>query len=154
MNNHDYQNLPGISSHWLIAMLDSPAACWRKYLDPQRPAPEQTEATRLGTLVHALALTLKQWNRELVVSTADRRTRAGRAHWDWLKAQGWMPVTPAELDKARALVAALRADPDARKLLTGGKKERTIIRPRARAACSRSRRGWTFTRKRGGRWWN
>jgi hypothetical protein len=46
MNNHDYQDLPGISSHWLIAMLDSPAACWRKYLDPQRPAEEPTAALR------------------------------------------------------------------------------------------------------------
>ncbi len=34
MNNNDYQDLPAISSHWLIAMLDSPANCWRKYLDP------------------------------------------------------------------------------------------------------------------------
>jgi hypothetical protein len=37
MNNSDYQDLPAISSHWLIAMLDSPAACWRKYLDPGGP---------------------------------------------------------------------------------------------------------------------
>ena len=47
------------------------------------------------------------------------------------QAQGWMAVTPAELERARALVAALHADPDARKLLRGGKKERTIIQPRA-----------------------
>ena len=131
MNNNDYQDLPAISSHWLIAMLDSPATCWRKYLDPQRPAEEPTDAIRFGTLVHALALTPKRWNQEIVVSTADRRTRAGRAHWDWLKAQGWMAVTPAEFDRARALVAALQADPAARKLLTGGRKERTIIQPRA-----------------------
>ena len=131
MNNHDYQDLPAISSHWLIEMLNSPAACWRKYLDPQRPAEEPTAAMRFGTLVHALALTPNQWNREIIVSTADRRTHVGRAHWDWLKAQGWMPVTPAEFERARAIVAALRADSEARKLLRGGQKERTIIRPRA-----------------------
>lgn len=131
MNNTDYQNLPAISSHWLIAMLESPAVCWRKYLNPQRPTDEPTDAMRFGTLVHALTLTPNQWNREIVVSTADRRTRAGRAHWDWLEAQGWMPVTSAEFERARAVVAALRADPDARKLLRGGQKERTIIRPRA-----------------------
>lgn len=131
MNNDDYQDLPAISSHWLIEMFDSPAACWRKYLDPQRPAQVPTDAMRFGTLVHCLALMPKQWNREIVVSTADRRTRAGRAHWDWLKAQGPIPVTPAEFERARACVAALRADPDARKLLTGGRKERTIVQPRA-----------------------
>lgn len=67
MNNHDYQNLRDISSHWLIEMLTSPAACWRKYLDPQRPASEQTDAMRLGTLVHCLALTSRQFEREFVV---------------------------------------------------------------------------------------
>ena len=37
MNNNDYQEMPCISSHWLIAMLDSPRQCFDKYLDPMRP---------------------------------------------------------------------------------------------------------------------
>jgi hypothetical protein len=131
MNNRDYQNLPGISSHWLIAMLDSPATCYRKYLDPQRPPEEPTDAMRFGTLVHALALTPKQLEREFRVIHEGRRTRNGKAEWEWTQAQGWTPIKPAELDRARAIVAALHADPDARKLLRGGQKERTIIRPRA-----------------------
>lgn len=130
MNNRDYQNLQGISSHWLIAMLDSPAACWRKYLDPQRPAEDQTAALRLGTLVHCLALTPRQFEREFRVIREDRRSRNGRAEWEWTLAQGWTPIRPAELDQARAIVAALQADAEARKLLRGGKKERTIIQPR------------------------
>ncbi len=132
MNNRDYQNLQGISSHWLIAMLDSPAACWRKYLDPQRPAEEQTAALRLGTLVHGLALTPRQFEREFRVIRESRRSRNGRAEWEWTLAQGWTPIKPAELDQARALVAALHASPETRKLLRHGKKERTIIQPRAR----------------------
>jgi hypothetical protein len=132
MNNHDYQNLQGISSHWLIEMLNGPAACWRKYLDPQRPAEEPTDALRLGTLVHCLALTPKQFDREFAVMNCERRTRADRARWERVQAQGAIPIRPAELDQARAIVAALQADPDARKLLRGGKKERTIIQPRAR----------------------
>jgi hypothetical protein len=130
MNNHDYQNLPGISSHWLIAMLDSPATCYRKYIDPQRPAEEATAALRLGTLVHGLALTPRQFEREFRVIREDRRSRNGRAEWEWTLAQGWTPIKPAELDQARAIVAALQASPEARKLLRGGKKERTIIQPR------------------------
>ena len=132
MNNHDYQNLPGISSHWLIAMLDSPAACWRKYLDPQRPAEEPTAALRLGTLVHGLALTPRQFEREFIVAEYERRSVAGKARYAVLQQSGLTVVKPAELDQARALVAALQADPVARKLLRGGKKERTIIQPRAR----------------------
>jgi len=130
MNNHDYQDLPAVSSHWLIAMLDSPAACWRKYLDPQRPAEAPTVAMRFGTLVHCLALTPRQFEREFIVADYERRSVAGKARYAALQQSGLTVVKPAELDRARALVAALHASPEARKLLRHGKKERTIIQPR------------------------
>lgn len=130
MNNTEYQDILGISSHWLIAMLQSPAACWRKYLDPQRSAEEPTDALRLGTLVHCLALTPNQFKWEFAVMNCERRSREGRARWEWIQAQGLIPIRPAELDHARAIVSALQANPEARKLLRHGKKERTIIQPR------------------------
>lgn len=130
MNHRHYQALLGISSHWLIAMLNSPAACYRKYLDPQRSAEESTDALRLGTLVHCLALTPRQFDREFRVADYERRSKAGKAHYVALTASGLTVVRPAELDKARAIVAALHASPEARKLLRGGKKERTIVQPR------------------------
>jgi hypothetical protein len=132
MNNHDYQDLPAISSHWLIEMFNSPAACWRKYLDPQRPTEAPTEALRLGSLVHCLALTPRQFEHEFVVADYERRSIAGKARYAELAATGLTVVRPAELEQARAVVAALHADAEARKLLRGGKKERTIIQPRAR----------------------
>ena len=130
MNNNDYQDLPAISSHWLIAMLDSPAACWRKYLDPQRPAEKATTALRLGTLVHGLALTPRQFEREFLVADYERRSNAGKEHYAKLAATGLTVVKPAKLDQARAIAAALQASPEARKWLRYGKKERTIIQPR------------------------
>ena len=130
MNNHDYQDLPAVSSHWLIAMLDSPAACWRKYLDPQRPAEAPTAALRFGTLVHCLALTPRQFEREFIVADYERRSVAGKARYAALQQSGLTVVKPAELDQARAVVAALHASPEARKLLAGGRKERTIVQPR------------------------
>ena len=130
MNNHDYQNLPGISSHWLIEMLTSPAACWRKYLDPQRSAEEPTAALRLGTLIHCLALTPRQFEREFLVADYERRSVAGKARYAALQQSGLTVVKPAELDQARAIAAALQASPEARKWLRHGKKERTIIQPR------------------------
>ena len=132
MNNNDYQDLPAISSHWLIAMLDSPANCWRKYLDPRRPAEKSTDALRFGMLVHCLALTPRQLDHEFIVADYERRSLAGKARYADLTATGLTVIRPAELEKARALVAALHADAEARKLLRGGKKERTIIQPRAR----------------------
>ncbi|MEI2781272.1 MAG: PD-(D/E)XK nuclease-like domain-containing protein [Candidatus Competibacter sp.] len=130
MNNRDYQNLQGISSHWLIATLDSPATCYRKYIDPQRPAEEPTAALRLGTLVHGLALTPRQFEREFIVANYERRSVAGKTRYIALQQSGLTVVKPAELDQARAIVAALQADAEARKLLRHGKKERTIIQPR------------------------
>ena len=131
MNNAEYQALRYVSSHWLIAMLDSPAACWKKYLAPQRET-ISTDALRLGTLVHCLALTPRQFEREFVVADYDRRSNAGKARYAELAETGLTVIRPAELERARAMVAALRANPDSRKLLRDGKKERTIIQPRAR----------------------
>lgn len=131
MNNTDYQDMPCISSHWLIDMLTSPAHCYRQHLDPNRPHEDPSDSLRLGTLVHCLALTPRQLEREFRVIHEDRRTRTGRAEWEWTTAQGWTPIRPGELDRARAIVAALKADPTARRLLAHGKKERTIIQPRA-----------------------
>ena len=85
MDNEEYQDLPCVSSHWLKAMLESPADCWRKYLDPQRPTQQKTEALRLGTLVHCLALTPRQFEREFLVADYERRSSAGIT---WLLS-GW-----------------------------------------------------------------
>jgi hypothetical protein len=131
MNPRNYHALPGISSHCLIEILKSPAECWRKYLDPQRPAEEPSAALRLGTLVHCLTLTPHQFEREFIVADYERRSNAGRQAYARLTATGLTLVKPAELDKACAVVTALQNDPEARKLLRHGKKERTIIQLRA-----------------------
>lgn len=129
MNNSEYQALRYVSSHWLIAILDSPAACWRKYLAPQRET-ISTDALRLGTLVHCLALTPNQLEHEFVVADYERRSSAGKARYAVLADTGKIVIRPAELERARAMVAALRANPDSRKLLHGGKKEFTVIQRR------------------------
>ena len=105
MNPRDYHALSGISSHWLIEMLKSPADCWRKYIQPQRPSEEPTAALRLGTLVHCLALTPHQFEREFIVADYERRSNAGRQAYARLAATGLALVKPAELDRARAVVA-------------------------------------------------
>lgn len=129
ISNKDYQAYPAVSSHWLIDMLVSPAHCYRRHLDPARVIESSSDALRLGSLVHCLALTPRQFEREFRV-LADRRTKAGQAEWAWTVAQGWTPIKPGELDKARAIAAALKAHKPANKLLTYGKKELTIIQPR------------------------
>jgi len=130
MNNAEYQALPAVSSHWLIDMLVSPAHCYRRHLDPARVIEPSSDALRLGTLVHCLALTPYQFGKEIQVLDTNRRTAFGRKIWNDVQAAGMVPVTPTELDKARAIVAALKANKAANRLLIHGKKERTIIQPR------------------------
>lgn len=131
MNNREYQDMPGISSHRLIAMLQSPANCWRKYLDPDRKAEESSNALKLGTLVHCLTLNPHTFDDEFLIADYDRRSHAGKMRYAQLQQYGLTVIKPEELEKAKAVVAALHAHPEARPLLRQGKKERTIIEPRA-----------------------
>ena len=80
--------------------------------------------------MHSLALTPNQLDQEFIVADYERRSIAGKARYTELQAYGLPIIKPAELDKTRAVVAALKANPDARKLLHSGNKERTIIQPR------------------------
>ena len=130
MNNAEYQAYPAISSHWLIDMMVSPAHCYRRHLDPARAIEPSGDALRFGSLVHCLALTPFQFEKEIQVMDRNRRTMAGRQEWNDVMAMGRVPVTAGELDKARTIVAALKAHKTANQLLTYGKKERTIIQPR------------------------
>lgn len=131
MNNTDYQEMPCISSHWLKDMLDSPAHCYRRHLDPLRPVEKSTKALRFGTLIHCLTLTPLQFGDEFVLFDGERRSKADKARYAALEATGKTVIRSHEFDHAQAVVSALKANPEAQKLLKGGKKERTLIQPRA-----------------------
>ena len=130
MQNVDYQEMPCISSHWLKDMLDSPAECYRKHLDPQRPVQESTAAMNFGTLVHCLALTPLQFGEEFIIENRHGRSPAKKARYAELKTTGKIIITPDEFERAQAIVAAMKAHPNARQLLTGGQKEKTLIQER------------------------
>lgn len=132
MNNNDYQEMPCISSHWLKDLLDSPAACHRNHLDPLRPAPKVSNAMKLGTLVHGLALTPLQFGEDFIIDASHRRRKAGKARHAALSATGLTVIHPAEFERAQLIVAALKAHPDARRWLAGGQKEKTVIQERER----------------------
>ncbi|MBK8755500.1 MAG: PD-(D/E)XK nuclease-like domain-containing protein [Candidatus Competibacteraceae bacterium] len=88
MNNDEYQKLPGVSSHQLIAMLESPANCWRKYIDPQRPQQETTASLTFGTLIHCLALNPHTFDDEFLVADYEQRSKAGKERYAQLKQYG------------------------------------------------------------------
>jgi hypothetical protein len=135
MDNAAYQALPAISSHGLIEMLKSPADCWQKYLDPMRPPQEASDAMRLGTAVHCLALTPRRFEQEIIVRHFERRSIKGKAAYAQMLATGKTPLRPTELVRAREIVAALQFNYDIRRLLRRGRPERTFIRSRGADLC-------------------
>ena len=132
MDNATYQEMPCISSHWLKDMLMSPAHCYRNHIDPQRPVKESTKVMQFGTLVHCLALTPLQFSDEFIIASDERRTKAGRNCYTKLAATGKIIITPDEFERAQAIIAKMKAHPEARLLLSGGKKEKTFIQERGR----------------------
>jgi hypothetical protein len=64
------------------------------------------------------------------MQTLNRRTKDGRARYNELTEAGWIVVTPGEFERAQAIVAALKAHPDVRQLLTSGQKEKVFIQER------------------------
>lgn len=124
MLNAEYQRLPYISSHKLKDLLESPAHCYRRHIDPQRSTVDkQTAAMRFGSLVHCLALTPLYFGDEFILS--DRKDRRSAA------ADERIAVSVSEFERAHSIAAALKANADANNLLKGGKKEHTIIQQRA-----------------------
>lgn len=132
MHNHDYQDMPGISSHWLKDLLISPAYCYQRHLAPDRETSQRNSSLNFGSLVHCLALNPLQFGQEFTIQTLNRRTKEGRARYNTLTETGWIVVTPSEFERAQAIVAAMKAHPDARQLLTSGQKEKTFIQERDR----------------------
>jgi hypothetical protein len=132
MNNNDYQEMPCISSHWLKDLLVSPAYCYQRHLAPDRETDPRSSSLDFGSLVHCLTLNPLQFVREFTMQTLNRRTKDGRARYNELTEAGWIVITPDEFERARAIVAALKAHPDARLLLRGGQKEKTFIQERER----------------------
>lgn len=131
LTNAAYQGLPGVSSHILIECLRSPRRCWEKCLDPARPVSESSDSMRIGTAVHALALTPRRFADEVIVAPFERRSTAGKARYAALVTTGKTVIKPAEWERARAIVAGLHRSSTIRHLLRRGRPERVFIRPRS-----------------------
>ncbi len=134
MKAQDYFALPGVSSHTLIEMLRSPFHCWAKYLDPNRESDRPTTAQQLGTLVHLLTFTPDAFSDDCVLAQAiNRRTKAGKAAYAALIAEGKYIVSHQDYQTALWVRNALRDHPIARDLFQHGEPEKVITVSRDRA---------------------
>ena len=80
--------------------------------------------------VYCLALNPHTFEDEFLIADYDRRSNAGKVRYAQLNQYGLTVIKPKEYSQATAVVRALKADPDARKLLRHGRKERAIVQPR------------------------
>lgn len=129
MDSKEYFNLPGINSHALIEMMRSPLHCWAKYVcQGAHEHDEQSQAMRLGSLVHCLALDPETFNRDFIVADRiNRRTKDGKAEWAAVVESGLIPVTGDDYVKASRISNSVTRHPIAGPLLTGGEAEKTIV---------------------------
>jgi len=112
LSNRDYHAHPAFGSSQLKAMLRNPARFRWERENPQPP----TTAMQLGSLVHTLLLEPEHLEVEyLVVETSTRNTKAYRAALE--EAGGRAVMLAGELETARAMADAARADPWVAELL-------------------------------------
>ncbi len=117
----DYHADPGVSNSMLSAMNKTPAHCWAMYLDPERPANEQTAAMRAGSIMHTFVLEHDQVAARYAVKP-DGMSFANKDGKAWREnvADGVEIISAEDATKANAQRAAIWRVPSLAKLLQHG----------------------------------
>ena len=118
----EYHAVAAISKSRIDLLRRSPAHLWASFITPR----EETDAMRLGKLLHCLVLEPDLYERRYIVVDASRATKAGKAAVAEAGASGLTPLKPSEYDEARAMADAIRKHPVAGALLAApGESELT-----------------------------
>lgn len=137
-----YPELPAADYHlqhdWLSnsgAKLLLKPSCPAKFKHQQSAGEEHKRHFDMGKVTHAL--TLGDGDEFVVVQAAavdktlyaarDYVTKSAQAHRDSIYASGKVPILAAELEVAKAMAAAVKADPNAGALLSQGKPEVSLF---------------------------
>jgi hypothetical protein len=116
LSNADYHALPSVSKSGLDLIRKAPALFKHRRENPQ----PQTEAMRIGTLVHKIILEPDDFATEFAVCPkVDRRTAAGKAAWAAFEIEAGNRdlVDEAEFENLQAISRAVWAHPAAGKAL-------------------------------------
>lgn len=97
MPNEDYHASAGISNSGVSLLLDCPLKYWDTYLNPDRPAKEETAAMRFGTMLHTFLLEPDEFNERYVVT--DKMHKASKAYKDFVALnEGRTVINEEEMD--------------------------------------------------------
>lgn len=113
-----------VSNSMLSAMNKTPAHCWALYLDPNRPANEQTAAMKAGSLMHTVVLEQDQMKARYAVKPDGMSfaTKDGKA-WRENIPEGVEIISCEDSAKAAAQREAIWRVPSLAKLLSHGYAE-------------------------------
>jgi hypothetical protein len=112
----DYFAIDAVSQSMLKDLDESPAYFKAVHID-RVVARKQTEAMRLGTMLHCAVLEPEIFESRYVVWSGDRRTKAGKEDHAAIVASGAEIIDHDELAQIRGMAAAILAHPGASKLL-------------------------------------
>jgi hypothetical protein len=126
MPEDDYHSHPTSLSASGAKWLAPPNACPAKFVW-HRDNPVQKDVYDFGHVVHRMVLG-KGADFE-VIPYDSRRSKAAQELDAELRAEGKVPVTPAEFEHAQAVAAAVEGDPLAGPLFTGGDAEVSLFWP-------------------------
>jgi len=123
--NSQYHQSEGVSKSGVMLLLRSPQHYRAAYETSREPTP----AMLLGSLVHTLVLEPEKFESEYAIAPqVDKRTKAGKAEWESFDAACGEKaiVTPAQLEQAQAMAAAVRFHQFAGPALTGIEAEHSF----------------------------
>jgi len=122
-----YRAWDAMNASTLDALANTTPKHFRWLLDHPEP---QTPAMRFGILLHALTLEPFDFAaRYAVAPDVDKRTKAGKEAWGAFAvgAEGKVPVSAADYERARAMSHAIQNDDTAGRLLQGGRNELSLV---------------------------
>lgn len=131
LSNADYHAAPGVSkTHLDLIATKSPRHYWQKYLNPDRPAVEPTDALRVGNAIHCAILQPDLFESEYAAKPeCDRRTREGKALYaEFLQRKGnRTELSPLEYEWCIEMRDSVQRHAKARGLLRGGVPEQSFF---------------------------
>ncbi len=122
LSNNDYHGDPAISRSHLMKMRKTPKHYWYEYINPNYIKPASQEALIFGSALHTFVLEPNKFDQEyFLLPNLDLRTKTGKALKEKLIAEnpGKTPLSAEQSQKLVAMRFAIRAFPDAEKLIGG-----------------------------------
>ena len=124
MSNSEYHGDPAISRSFLWELLTTTPlhAKWNR-----ENRKEPTAAFRIGSATHLAILEPTEFERQIYVSGASRRTKAGKAAHESLTGEGMIVLTPAEYGLVCGMRDAVAVHPVAKHVFVGGHAESSLF---------------------------